>query len=112
MSEEQRVVKETLWKVSVTCTDQGQHKKLYLSTAEQLLWSDGSTSHYMSHYLRHFSAPDETAEPGGVVSRTSYTFICPTCRRNPSIERGKWWKSVDAVHAAGLGEVDLSMLGF
>lgn len=112
MSEQQPAVKETLWKVSVTCTDQGQHKKMYLSTISQLLWSDGHTSHHMSHFLRHFAAPDKTAEPGEAVSHTSYTFICPTCRRNPNIEREKWWTSVDAVHAAGLDEIDLSVIGF
>ncbi len=111
-ADEKQTLPQTLWSMAIVCTDQGRHKRCRLSGAEKILHEDGRTSHYMSHHLRHFAAPDADAESGGAISKTSYTFICPRCRRNPIIERAKWWEAVETAQRVGVKEIDLSMLGF
>lgn len=103
---------KVLNEIAVICTDRGQHKRIRLTTARKDLWTDGSTSWSMTHALRHFAAPDEDAEPLDVISRHSYTFICPLCRRNPAIEKDKWWSAIERLDDIHVREIDLSLVGF
>ena len=101
-----------LWEMPIVCTDKGGHKRIRLTTAQAIKREDGTTSRHMSHALRHFAPPNADAESGGAVSRTSYTFICPICRRNPIVERARWWEAVESAQRVGITEIDLSQVGF
>ena len=62
--------------------------------------------------LRHFAPPDPGAEPGTAISRESYTFSCPVCRRNPSVKAERWWEAMEECRRVGIKEVDLSLVRF
>ncbi|MFE3390598.1 hypothetical protein [Streptomyces anulatus] len=91
--------------VAIVCTDKGQHRRLRLTTA-RLHESDRG----MSFALQHFAPPMAKAAPGSMISRQSYTFICPKCRRSPQMKAEAWWQLLDAWAGAGKDELDISLL--
>lgn len=90
----------------VYCSDRGQHEPVLLTTARREL--DGT--HGMNLALRFFAPPMYDAEPNSPMSRESYSFRCPRCRRTPRIKGAKWWSIVDDYGRAGRTELDISLL--
>lgn len=90
----------------VYCSDRGQHVPVLLTTARREL--DGT--HGMNNALRSFAPPMFDAEPDRPMSRESYSFRCPRCRRTPRINAAKWWSIVEDCGRAGLTELDISLL--
>ncbi|WP_156301888.1 hypothetical protein [Streptomyces sp. e14] len=91
--------------IAIVCTDKGQHRRLRLTTARLLPSERG-----MSFALEHFAPPMRNAAPSSMVSRESYTFICPKCRRSPLIKAEAWWRLLEAWAEAGHDEFDISLL--
>jgi hypothetical protein len=91
----------------VICTDRGQHKRVLLTTARRELGG----GHGMNHALRWFAPPMyEQASPHSQTGRESYAFKCPLCRRNPQLQKDRWWSLVDEMWRAGYDELDVSLL--
>lgn len=64
----------------------------------------------MGFALQHFAPPMHDAEPRSMVSRGSYTFLCPKCGRTPQVKADRWWSLLDAMAEAGHDELDISLL--
>lgn len=96
--------------VMVYCSDRGQHEPVLLTTARRELGG----GHGMNHALEWFAAPATSQEEADEfnLSRSSYDFRCPRCRRNPRIDRHRWWSLIDAAAVNGLGSIDLSLLPY
>ncbi len=97
--------------IAIVCTDRGQHKSTRITTYWWEPGPDGEELTGMSRALESFSPPDPT-EAAGSLSRTSYTFHCARCGREPVITPDRWRAGVDAARRAGIAEIDLSRIGF
>ncbi|MFC4033873.1 hypothetical protein ACFO3J_20660 [Streptomyces polygonati] len=64
----------------------------------------------MSFALVHFAPPMADAKPHSAIGKNSYTFICPLCFRTPQVKADRWWTMLEAVAAAGLDQLDISLL--
>ncbi|MFF9006083.1 hypothetical protein [Streptomyces goshikiensis] len=94
------------YRVGIVCTDKGQHPRVRLTMARR----EPDGSHGMTYAFRNFAPPMSDAEPQTAVGRNSYVFRCPSCPRMPQVEATRWWEIIDRLAAAGLKELDISLL--
>lgn len=100
------------------CEDKGRHRRIWLRTPfggrNAKSPDTGSKARKLDHgivTLRYQSRITGVRTPHGWLDQTKPTgreLLCPRCGRNPQLSAEK----LDLLKAAGLAEVDISLLPF